>query len=228
MLISSASVPELALHPVDHRVRAEQEQCRGARRDLLPDVVDERVADADVGHRAEQSAGGGADGQAEDRDEEDQAEQQAPETAAERPCLLGVVQLTGLGLLASYLPADHRGVLDVDQLLALQLLQLLQRDIGALGGRELPCGKSRHVVSACRSPGGAGAGELNCQHHRSRPPPPASPGTNELASRQPVNPPAPLSRGERKVEYRSASRSAAAAAASASATAASAWATACR
>src|SRR3984957_5561191 len=76
---------ELLLHPVDHRVGAEQEQRRGTWRDLVAHGLDERVADADVGQRAEQRAGGRADRQAEDRDEEDQAEQNAPEGSAERP-----------------------------------------------------------------------------------------------------------------------------------------------
>src|SRR5579871_4279151 len=77
-------VAERLRDPVDDGVAAEHEERRRAWSYLLANVADERVADPDVGHRADQRPSRRADGQPEDRNEEDQAEQQSPETAAQR------------------------------------------------------------------------------------------------------------------------------------------------
>ena len=106
VLISSASLcRELFLDPVDHRVGAEQEQRRRARGDLVAHGLDERVVDADVGERAEQRAGGGADREPDERHEEDQAEQQPPEAAAERAALRWCRSSGGSSASSSPLPS---------------------------------------------------------------------------------------------------------------------------
>src|SRR5262249_40633217 len=110
-------VLEAVLDAVHHGVRAEQEERGGPRRDLLPDVADERVADADVGHRPDQGSGRCSDRQAENRDEEDEAEEQTPEAAAERARPFGAAQLARLRLILPNLPADDSRIQYLDELL---------------------------------------------------------------------------------------------------------------
>src|SRR3954466_15996730 len=47
---------EAVLDPVENGARRHEEKRRGARCDLVADLLDEAVVDADVGHRARQGA----------------------------------------------------------------------------------------------------------------------------------------------------------------------------
>src|SRR5262245_45737914 len=155
VLVGEVRVDQLGVGPVegapdlvDDRVAGHDEERRRAGRDLLADALDEVLVDADVGQRARQGPGRGADGQAQQRDEEDQAEQEAPEGAAERPGPGEVVEVAGLRLLLALGPAHDRRVLHLDELLALQLLQRAEGVLGALGRVELPDSEGGHVVAS--------------------------------------------------------------------------------
>jgi hypothetical protein len=54
------------------------------------------------------------------------------------------MQLTGPGLLLALRPLHDRGIVDLDQLLALQLAELLYRLLRPVGGVELPHRQRRH------------------------------------------------------------------------------------
>ena len=154
--ISSASAAGKASRTlVDDGVGGHDEERRGARRDLLPHLLDEALVDADVGERAGERPGRRADGQAEQRDEEDQAEEEAPEGAAERPGPGQVVEVAGLRLLLAVRPASRSAASWT--LMSSSDWSRSQRAEGALralGGVELPDREGRHssppVGCVCR------------------------------------------------------------------------------
>jgi hypothetical protein len=80
---------------------------RRSRRDRLADLLDERVVDAHIAHRAREGARRRADRQAEEGDEEQPPEEQTPQGAAQRSLAGQLVEALPLGLLQAQQPIAH-------------------------------------------------------------------------------------------------------------------------
>jgi DNA-binding CsgD family transcriptional regulator len=113
------------------RSNDQQEQRRAVGIELLTKLAHEAVVDADIGERPGERSGRGPERSAENRRHEQRTDQQPPETTADGP---GGGQVMGLAQRdpARRRLADHRRVLEVDEVRSLGLAKREQDLVGAV------------------------------------------------------------------------------------------------